>query len=126
MTEVDEVECVAEKGLVGDRFFAWKEDYKGQVTFFEHEVYERLCEKFQVMGVPPSIFRRNIITKGVDLNTLVGKEFEIQGMRFLGTTECAPCYWMDQAFAVGAEEAMKGHGGLRAKVLSSGVLRKEA
>ncbi len=126
MTEVNEVECVAEKGLVGDRFFAWKEDYKGQVTFFEHEVYERLCEKFQVMGVPPSIFRRNIITKGVDLNTLIGKEFEIQGMRFLGTTECAPCYWMDQAFAVGAEEAMKGHGGLRAKVLSSGVLRKES
>jgi MOSC domain-containing protein YiiM len=78
------------------------------------------------MGVPPSIFRRNIITKGVDLNTLIGKEFEIQGMRFLGTTECAPCYWMDQAFAVGAEEAMKGHGGLRAKVLSSGVLRKES
>jgi len=126
MIEVEEVECVADKGLVGDRFFGWKEDYKGQVTFFEHEVYERVCEQFQIMGLPPSVFRRNIITKGVDLNTLIGHEFEVQGVRFLGTQESAPCHWMDQAFAVGAEEAMKGKGGLRAKVLSSGVLRSDA
>ena len=57
MIEVPEVECVAGKGLVGDRFFGWKEDYKGQVTFFEHEQYERLCEKFSIMGVrlPPFV-----------------------------------------------------------------------
>lgn len=126
MIEVEQAECVADKGLVGDRFFAWKEDYKGQVTFFEHEVYERLCEQFQVMGIAPSVFRRNIVTKGVDLNSLIGQEFEVQGVRFLGTTECSPCYWMDQAFAEGAEAAMEGHGGLRAKVLSDGVLRKDA
>lgn len=120
--EVPQVECVAAKGLVGDRFFGWKEDYKGQVTFFEHEQYERLCEKFSVMGVPPSAFRRNIITKGVDLNTLIGVEFEVQGVRFLGMQECSPCYWMNQAFAEGAEQALKGHGGLRAKILTDGIL----
>ena len=48
---------------------------------------------------------------------------EVQGIRFFGTQESAPCYWMNQAFAEGAEEALKGHGGLRAKVLSDGVLR---
>ena len=121
--ELPEVECVAGKGIKGDRFFGWKEDYKGQVTFFEHEQYERLCEKFGVAGVPPSAFRRNIITKGIDLNTLIGVEFEVQGVRFLGTQEAAPCYWMNQAFAEGAEEALKGHGGLRAKVLSDGLLK---
>ena len=62
MIEVDSIECVASQGLKGDRFFGFKEDYKGQVTFFAHEVYERLCEQFQVMGVEPSVFRRNIIT----------------------------------------------------------------
>ena len=123
MIEVPEVECVASTGLRGDRFFGWKQDYKGQVTFFEHEQYERLCEKFSVMGITPSAFRRNIITKGVDLNTLIGAEFEVQGVRFLGTAECTPCYWMDQAFAEGAEAALKGHGGLRAKILTDGVLR---
>ncbi|SKB05704.1 MOSC domain-containing protein YiiM [Prosthecobacter debontii] len=123
--EVESVECVAGQGLVGDRFFGHKENYKGQVTFFAHEVYERLCEQFQAMGISPAIFRRNVITKGVDLNTLIGQEFEVQGVRFIGTEECRPCYWMDQALAPGAEEAMKGNGGLRARVLSDGTLRKD-
>jgi len=123
VTEAPQVECVTGKGLVGDRFFGWKDDYKGQITFFEHEQYERLCEKLKVTGVPPSVFRRNIITRGVDLNTLIGAEFEVQGVRFLGMQECTPCYWMNQAFAEGAEEALKGHGGLRAKILSDGILR---
>jgi MOSC domain-containing protein YiiM len=47
----------------------------------------------------------------------------VQGVRFLGTQESTPCYWMNQAFAEGAEEALKGHGGLRAKILSDGILR---
>ena len=52
MIEVPEVECVAGKGLRGDRFFGWKEDYKGQVTFFEEEQYERLCEQLAVTHLP--------------------------------------------------------------------------
>jgi len=124
MIEVDSVECVAGKGLTGDRFFDFKEDYKGQVTFFAHEEYERLCAQFKIANVPPSIFRRNIITRGADLNALIGREFEVQGVRFLGTQESAPCHWMNQAFAEGAEAAMKGHGGLRARILSNGVLRR--
>lgn len=125
MIEVEEVECVAGQGLRGDRFFGFKEDYKGQVTFFEHEVHERLCAQFGVEGVPPSVFRRNVITEGVELAGLIGQEFEVQGVRFLGTQESAPCHWMNQAFAEGAEEAMKGRGGLRARILSTGILRRE-
>lgn len=121
--ECAEVECVTGKGLKGDRFFGWKEDFKGQVTFFAEEVWERLCEQLQVADKGPGVFRRNIITRGIDLNTLIGKEFEVQGIRFLGTQEAAPCYWMNQAFAPGAEKALHGNGGLRAKVLSDGVLR---
>ena len=74
----------------------------------------------------PSVYRRNVITRGVDLNTLIGVEFEIQGVRFLGNSECSPCYWMDQAFGPGAEAALKGRGGLRAKILTDGVLRVDA
>lgn len=126
MHEVEAVECVAGKGLRGDRFFDFKDDYKGQVTFFEHEVFERMCEQFGESGRTPDVFRRNVITRGVDLNTLIGKEFEVQGVRFFGTQESAPCHWMNQAFAEGAEEALKGHGGLRAKILTDGVLRRDA
>jgi MOSC domain-containing protein YiiM len=125
MMEVEQVECVAAAGIRGDRFFNYKPDYKGQVTFFAIETYERLCEQLQVTHHTPSVFRRNIITQGVDLRELIGQEFEVQGIRFLGTQESAPCYWMEQAFAPGAEAALKGYGGLRAKVLSSGKLVRE-
>lgn len=123
MEEVDSVECVAGKGLRGDRYFGFKEDFKGQVTFFAHEIYERLVERFELAGVEPSVFRRNIITRGVDLNSLIGEEFEVQGVRFFGMQEAAPCYWMDSVVADGAEEAMRGNGGLRAKIVEGGELR---
>lgn len=123
--ECEEVECVAGKGLRGDRFFGWKDDYKGQVTFFAEETWERLCEQLQVADKGPGVFRRNIVTRGADLNSLIGKAFEVQGIKFLGTQEAAPCYWMNQAFGDGAERALRGQGGLRAKVLSDGVLRRD-
>ena len=122
--ELDEAQLVAGKGIEGDRFFGWKEDYKGQITFFSREVYDSLCAAFQVSDRGPEVFRRNVIVSGVDLNTLIGREFEIQGIRFLGMAECSPCYWMDGAFHAGAEESLKGRGGLRAKILSGGILRR--
>jgi len=125
VVEVDQVECVAGSGLKGDRYFNHKPDYKGQITFFAQEVYERMCEQFNESGKAPSVFRRNVITSGVDLNTLIGQEFEIQGIRFLGTEEAAPCYWMNQAFADGALKALVGNGGLRARILNDGVLRRD-
>ena len=121
--DVREARMLAGRGIEGDRYLDFKDDYKGQVTFFEREVYERMIEKFSVIGKGPEIFRRNIITEGVDLNSLIGIEFEVQGVRFLGTQESAPCHWMNEVFAEGAEEALKGHGGLRAKILCDGVLR---
>jgi MOSC domain-containing protein YiiM len=126
MTEVTEIECVAAKGLRGDRFFDYKEDYNGQVTFFSWEVYKLLCEKFDRHDAPPSVFRRNIIVEDTDLDKLIGKEFTIQGITFLGTQEAAPCFWMNQAFAEGAHDFMKGMGGLRAKILTTGTLRPDA
>lgn len=123
MVEVADVECVAGKGLVGDRFFGYKDDYKGQATFFAMEVHEDLCRILGVHGRGPSVFRRNILTRGVDLNGLIGKRFELQGVEFEGVSECAPCYWMDQAFGTGAEAALKNRGGLRARILTDGVLR---
>jgi MOSC domain-containing protein YiiM len=71
------------------------------------------------------VYRRNLVVREVDLNALIGREFEVQGVRFLGMAEAKPCYWMDEAFAPGAEEALKGQGGLRAKVLTSGTLRRD-
>jgi len=123
IAEVDEIHCVAGHGIERDRFFDHKADFKGQITFFADEVYQDLREHFARQEVPPSAFRRNVVTRGLELNEFIGREFEIQGVRFFGTEECRPCYWMDQAFTPGAEAAMKGRGGLRARILTDGTLR---
>ena len=120
--EKTSIRCVAGKGIEGDRFFGHKEDYKGQITFLAVEVFEGLCRDLGVSAQPPSVLRRNVVVRGLDLNGLIGKKFTLQGVRFEGTAECSPCYWMDQAVGPGAEAWLKGRGGLRARVLSDGVL----
>ncbi|MDZ4816180.1 MAG: molybdenum cofactor biosysynthesis protein [Verrucomicrobiota bacterium] len=126
IVEVPSIECITNKGIVNDRFFDYKKDYKGQITFFDYAVYEQLCVDFGVTGIPPSVFRRNVITLGVDLNSLIGETFVIQGVQFKGTEEAKPCHWMNQAFAEGAEKKLKGFGGLRAQVLSDGSLSSDS
>ena len=120
---VDAVECVAGKGLVGDRYFEHKEDFKGQIAFFDEAVYKDIKEKFSQPDLEPWIFRRNVIVSGVDLNSLIGQRFTIQGVEFEGSEEARPCYWMNEAVAEGVEESLKGRGGLRARIRKSGTLK---
>lgn len=128
LVEVHEVECVPGRGLRGDRFFDFKENYKGQITFFSSEVFKRLASELPLTeDASPGAARRNVVTSGVDLNTLVGREFEIQGVRFEGVEECRPCRWMNHAFRDERVEGfLKGNGGLRARILSPGILRKDS
>ena len=122
LIEEERIECVAGKGLLGDRYFNHAEDYKGQITFFSAEVFERLCAQFGIRGKPAGVLRRNVIVSGIDLLSLIGCEFEMQGVKFRGTQHCAPCEWMDVAFAPGAKEFLKENAGLRARILTDGEL----
>jgi hypothetical protein len=122
MVEISEIECLAGRGICGDRYFDFKDDYKGQITFFSLEVFDELCSALQIQACSPALARRNVITRCIDLNDLIGQEFEVQGVRFLGTEECRPCYWMDRAFAPGAQKFLNGLGGLRARILTDGEL----
>lgn len=124
--EVMEIKCVAGRGICGDRFFDFQPDYKGQVTFFSWEIFLALCAELELAGKSPGAARRNIVVEGADLNALVGREFEVQGVKFLGTARCAPCHWMDHAFAPGAEHFLQNRGGLRAQILTDGTLRVDA
>ncbi|MFN2541166.1 MAG: molybdenum cofactor biosysynthesis protein [Chthoniobacterales bacterium] len=122
--EVPVIECVAGRGIRGDRFFDYRDDYKGQITFFALEVFAAMCLAFELPDCSPCLVRRNVVTRHVDLDRLIGQEFELQGIRFFGTGECRPCYWMDRAIAPGAEQFLQGRGGLRAKILSDGELHR--
>lgn len=126
VVEVNQAFCVSGRGIQGDRFFDYKKSYKGQITFFSMEVFEDLCRKLAISGKAPSAVRRNILARGLDLNLLIGRKFVLQGICFEGTEECRPCHWMDEAMAPGAEELLKGRGGLRARILNDGYLKAGA
>ena len=117
------IRLVAGKGVEGDRY-SRLEGAKGQVTFFAEETWLRLCGELGVPGRQPDVFRRNIIVRGADLNALVGRDFELQSIRFHGVEYCKPCHWMDQAFAPGTYDLLAKWeaGGLRASVLTGGEL----
>lgn len=120
LLEVREIDCVAGHGIRGDRFYDYRDDYKGQITFFSIEVFDKLAEQFGLTNKSAGSLRRNVIVSGADLNDLIGQEFFIQGVRLRGTGHCRPCYWMNHAIAPGAEEFLQGNGGLRAQILSDG------
>lgn len=121
IVSVSKVEVLAGRGIVGDRFLDYKEDYKGQITFFDVEAW-RFMEEKMGQAIEPMRFRRNVLLSGIDLNDLIGKTFEIDGVRYSGSEEARPCYWMDEACGEGAEELLKGRGGLRARILDDGEL----
>lgn len=122
---VDQIECVAGRGVRGDRFFDFKENYKGQITFFSLDVFDALRRELNLPEALPQATRRNTFVRGVELNALVGKQFEVQGIGFEGVEESKPCHWMNSALGAGAEEWLRGRAGLRCRILSDGVLRRE-
>lgn len=126
MVTLERVECVAGQGLRGDRFFGYQANYRGQITFFAMEVLEQMQRELQLPDARPQATRRNAFTRGADLDAWIGRTFQIQGVRFEGVCECAPCYWMNTSLGPGSEEWLRGRGGLRARILSDGVLRCDA
>jgi MOSC domain-containing protein YiiM len=96
--------------LLGNLFFSW-------------ETYEEAKRTFRVPALPPSVFRRNVVVEGVDLNALIGRRFSLGGIEFEGTGEARPCHWMNGVVAPGAEDWLMGRGGLRTTVQSDGTLR---
>ncbi|HEY5552389.1 MAG TPA: MOSC domain-containing protein [Opitutaceae bacterium] len=126
IAEVDSVECVAGRGIAGDRFLDHAENYKGQITLFSLETFEAMRRELGAPEAQPSDMRRNIIVEGADLPSLVGTRFNLQGVELEGVEECKPCHWMDGAIAPGAEAWMRGRGGLRCRIVSGGTLRRDA
>ena len=79
-----------------------------------------MAQAFGLTTKSAGVLRRNVIVSGVELNELIGVDFALQGVQFRGTAHCAPCHWMNTAFAPGAEKFLAGRGGLRARILTDG------
>lgn len=137
MVTVSEVRAVPGRGLEGDRYFEGTGFYSQrpshggrEVTLIELEAVEALdngilSAKGDTLGIKlsPADTRRNIVTQGVPLNHLVEKEFWVGPVLMRGTRLCEPCKHLEELTQPGVMGGLIHRGGLRARILSEGVLR---
>jgi MOSC domain-containing protein YiiM len=129
MRGVAEIRAIAGLGLEGDRYAAKKGSFSAkdkpgrQITLVEAEAIEAL-ERELGLVLAPGETRRNVVTRGVALNHLVGRDFTVGGARLRGHELCEPCG--DLARMTGKPSILAGlvhRGGLRAEILAGGLIR---
>ena len=121
--EINEIEVLFGKGIVGDRHFHDSNNHKGQITLIEKENIDYYNNKYKT-EISYIDFRRNIITEGVELNNLIKKEIEIGTVKIFPYELCRPCLHLEQM--VNGKDIIKEfirRGGLRCEVLVSGKIK---
>jgi MOSC domain-containing protein YiiM len=120
VVELDEVEAVAGKGLSGDRY---KSNGSRQVTLIQQEHLDAASSLLGKQRIDPALVRRNIVVKGLNLISLKGKQFKIGTAILEYSGECHPCSRMEENLGFGGYNAMRGHGGITARIISGGIIR---
>ena len=121
---VDQARAVAGGGLAGDRYLGkpgGRYASVRQVTLIEGEAVDAV----RATGRPfaPADSRRNVVTRGVDLNALVGRTFRVGGAVLRGVEPCDPCSRLERLTYRGVMRDLHDRGGLRAEVLDGGDIR---
>ena len=125
---VDRVRAIPGRGLEGDRYFHATGTYSDrpgpgrEVTFIESEAIEAMARDNNIT-IPAGASRRNVTTRGVPLNHLVGQEFEVGPVRLLGIKLCEPCSHLEDLTQKGLIAGLVHRGGLRAEILTEGDIR---
>ena len=128
MQSPESVRAIAGQGLEGDRYFTKQGTYSAtpgavrDITLIESEAVEAVNAKLGTTFAP-SAMRRNIVTRGVPLNHLVGHEFCVGEVRLRGEQLCQPCTYLEGLTQVGVKAAMQHRCGLRAAILVGGTIR---
>lgn len=127
ITAVPTVEAAAGQGLVGDRYWAKIGTYSDRpgdgrhLTLIAAETLEDLARETGI-ALTGGSHRRNVVTRGVDLDTLIGKRFRVGTVECLGVRQCRPCAHLEDLTRPGVLKGLVNRGGLRADVLSSGPI----
>ena len=128
MVAVGSARAIVAGGLEGDRFFqgagstARKKGPDREVTLIEAEAIEAVIREGKVT-LSAATSRRNIVTRGVALNHLVGREFRVGSTVLRGIRLCEPCKHLEALTQPGMLMALLHRGGLRAQVIESGEVR---
>ncbi len=122
MVVVDEAVALAERGLDGDRTASGRGGSNRQVTLVQAEHLPVVAGFLGLATLAPALTRRNLVVAGINLTALNNLRFAIGDVILVGTGPCAPCSKLDDTIGPGAFQAMRGHGGLTARIEQGGVL----
>ncbi len=128
LDQVQQVNAVAGMGLEGDRYYTRtgtysnKHDESREATFIESEALEALAGDYH-LELNGAESRRNIVTRGVALNHLVGREFQVGAAVFRGIRLCEPCTHLEEVSGKAVRKGLIHRGGLRAQIVKSGLVR---
>ena len=123
INEVSSINVLANKGVVGDRHFKEFNDPYNQLTLIESENIDYYNTKYS-LNIPYVDFRRNIITKGIKLNDLVGKKILVGNVELEGIDLCRPCKHLSEV--LGQENIIKEFlrkGGIRCQILTTSSIK---
>jgi MOSC domain-containing protein YiiM len=128
MRSVPSAQAVVGRGLEGDRYYSKLGTYSNQlgsgrdVTLIEIEAIEALRRDYELL-LDPGQSRRNIVARGIALNHVVEQDFRIGDVVLRGTRLCEPCAHMEKLTVKGTLRGLIHRGGLRAEIISGGIIR---
>lgn len=123
MVVTDPIEMKTDVGIVGDRYAG--SSGKRQVTLIQWEHLSVMASLLHRAEVDPALLRRNIAVSGLNLFALKDKTFIVGTAKLQFTGLCHPCSFMEETFGPGGYNAVRGHGGITAKVIEAGLVRRQ-
>jgi len=121
LTPVEQVQAIKDRGLEGDHYS--KVGGKRQVTLIQAEHLNAVASMLDIDTIKPETTRRNIVVRGINLLALKDKHFKLGDVTLAFTGLCHPCSRMETLLGPGGYNAMRGHGGITARVIHGGFIR---
>ena len=122
LKSVEDAEITEEAGLIGDHFSSTYSKTR-QVTLIQREHLEAVASMMGKPSIDPGLIRRNLVIGGINLFALRNQKFRIGEVVLEGTGYCHPCSRMEENLGPGGYNAMRGHGGITARVVQGGDIR---
>ena len=120
LNTVQSVAALEGIGLEGDHYNS--KNGRRQVTLIQKEHISAVASFLGMEKINPNMLRRNIVVEGINLAALKGKTFRLGTALLEYTGECHPCSRMEENLGTGGYNAMRGHGGITAKIVKSGTI----
>ena len=130
MKKVEQLSAIPGRGIEGDRYFLGTGTYSKspqpgrQVTLIKSEILESLKDKFGIT-VKPEESRRNVLTRGIEINDLIGAEFFVGTVRLRAHRITQPCLYLEKLLdQPGLYKELWDNGGISCEILSDGVIKE--